>query len=100
MTHGYIPPEPRPPLVTVWPGPTLMVWLEGVEVARVSMTPSAALVLASQLLVAASTRIPAQTTTPTENLPFAAQQDDRRAAGVRIHADGETFHPQFDGDHP
>ena len=30
------------------------------------------------------------TTTTTENLTFAQQQADRRAAGVIIHADGET----------
>lgn len=70
MTHGPILRERRPPMFVVTPGPTITAYVEGVEVARATITHSAALYLASQLLTAVSVRMPHETATPTENLPF------------------------------
>ena len=70
MSHGPIQWEPRPPMFICTPGPTVTAYVDGVEVARAVISQSAALVLAAQLLTAVSVRLPAQTTTPNENLPF------------------------------
>jgi hypothetical protein len=89
MSHGPLPWTPRPPLLVIHPGPVAKVFIDGCEVAAVPLTHSAALAIAAQLLTAVSVRLPAQTATPTENLPFCQQQATRRADGVRIHQDEE-----------
>ena len=85
MTHGYIPFEPRPPMLVIHPGPVAKVFIDGCEVAAVPLSQGAALYIAAQLLTAVSVRLPAQTNTPNENLSPAvhiARRDAERAAAA------------------
>jgi len=82
MSHGPIPFAPRPPLLVIHPGPVAKAFIDGCLVAEIPLTHSAALSIAAQLLTAVSVRT-------NENLPFAAHVENRRAEGVKIHADGE-----------
>ena len=97
MSHGTLPWEPRPPLLVIHPGPVAKVFVEGCEIAAIPMNETTALSIAAQLLTAVAVRM---SRTPTENLPFRVHEANRRADGVTIHADSETYHPQFDGDYP
>ena len=48
-------------LITIRPGPVLHVWRDGAEVAAVPLSPSAALTIASDLLVAIAAESASQT---------------------------------------
>lgn len=85
MTGISAPPSYSPPLLIATQGPTVTAYVNGVAVARVAMTPTAALYLASQLITLSAMRLPEQTTTPTENLTFAdhiARRDAMRGTNT------------------
>ena len=86
MSHGHLPPEPRPPLYVVTHGLTLTAYVDGLPVAAKRLAPHEAANLAIDLLTGLRMSLG---NTPTENLPFRQHIENRRADGVTIHADHE-----------